>query len=160
MFQHSLDPSDLHHKLQQITVTFDINREKMTHLQLKPAAGTTPALHGYLSCSGARSSRQRRYTARSPRHSEHCSRRYTSFHTLDQTVRSDTLQEGRKPGAGYRTLAFWGTCCFGSHPKAARNNFKESLHRHRLQRDHCLTRYYGNQAVHSTDTYSPDTIFP
>lgn len=141
-------------------VTFDINREKMTHLQLNPAAVTTPALHCYLSCSGVRSSRQRRYTARSPRHSEHCSRRYTSFDILDRNVRSDTLQEERKPDAGFRKLVFWGTCCIGSHPKAALNNFKESLHHHLLQRDHCLTRYYGNQAVHSADTYSSDTIFP
>lgn len=74
----------------------------MTHLQLKPAAMTTPALHCYLSCSGVRSSRQRRYTARSPRHSEHCSHRYTSFDILDRSVRSDTLQEeeNQMPGLG------------------------------------------------------------
>lgn len=79
-------------------VTFDINQEK-------PAAVTPPALHCYLSCSGVRSSQQRRCTARSPRHSEHCSRRYTSFDILDRNVRSDTLQE-RKPDAGFRKLAF------------------------------------------------------
>lgn len=82
-------------------VTFDINREEIMHLQLKPAAVTTPALHCYLSCSGVRSSRQRRYSARSPRHSERCSRRYTSFDILDRNVRSDTLQkENQMPVLG------------------------------------------------------------
>lgn len=89
-------------------ITFDTEK-KMSLLQLKPAEVMTSLLHPYLSCSCAQSSRERRYTARSQRHSERCSHRYTSFDTPDQNARSDMLQDKRKKGTGFWKLAFWET---------------------------------------------------
>lgn len=88
-------------------ITFD--REKMSHLQLKPAEAMSSLLHRYLSCSCVQSSRECRYTSHSPRHSERCSRRCTSFDTPDQNDRSDMLQDKRKKGTGFWKLVFWET---------------------------------------------------
>lgn len=50
--------------------------------------------HHRLSCSCVQSSQERRYTAHSQDHSEHCSRTHTSFGICDQSVHSG-MSSGR-----------------------------------------------------------------
>lgn len=138
-------------------------RERMRHLQLKPAEVMVSLVHRYLSCSCVQSSRERRNTGRSPRHSERCSRRYTSPDTPVQSVRSDTLRDDRRKGTGFWKPVFWETssnnCVMILIPKAALANLHSSPQIRLPQLGHCLTRYHGNQA-HYTDTYCSDTISP
>lgn len=146
--------------------TFDPERERerMRHLQLKPAEVMVSLVHRYLSCSCAQSSRERRNTGRSPRHSERCSRRYTSPDTPVQSVRSDTLWDDRRKGTGFWKPVFWETSSNNFVmiliPKPALANLHSSPQIRLSQLGHCLTRYHGNQAAHCTDTYCSDTISP
>lgn len=150
MFPHSLSPSGLHHMLQQ---TCHMSNVTCLSSWLHRCAVTFPAVV----------SRPTGSAGTPPAH------RVTASVVLADTLHLTPLtktptrtccrtQERKVPVVGN-----WYSgkpCCDGSRPKAALTHSNSSAQIRLPQLLHCLTRYYGNQAAHRTDSYCSDTIFP